>query len=107
MKRKSMRNIWAITTSSMLTKSGICLFPMYCRETVKFLDENAQFQTTIMILDNYKECCDIFWALNKKCFENETEDMLLREIVYCKKNLVNDLRQHLLEAIIKHSFKSE
>ena len=60
-----------------------------------------------MMLDNHKDCCDVFMALQKKCFESETEDMLLREMLHCKRNMVDDMRQHLLEAIIDCRFKNE
>mmetsp|Transcript_24661 Transcript_24661/g.37476 ORF Transcript_24661/g.37476 Transcript_24661/m.37476 type:complete len:147 (-) Transcript_24661:54-494(-) len=106
MTRQSIRNVWAITTSSIFTKSGVSLFPMYSKETVEFLKRNVQFRS-IMMLDDYKECSDIFMALHNKYFEIETEDMLLREIIHCKRNLVKDMRQHLLEAIVNHHFNTE
>ena len=45
--------------------------------------------------------------VHEKCSESDTEDMLSREMTHCKRNVVDDMRQHLLEATIDHRLENE
>lgn len=93
------QNTWVITTTSIVVKP-ICLLPLYKKNSMRYIKEMVF--NSIMLLDNYKNCGNIFASINNNQFKKETTEMLLCEIVFCYRNGVKDMRWHLLLAIVEY-----